>query len=482
MAKKKSVPAKAKLTKKEAHKQQWAPANLHIATSDFLSETMDAMANEYNSSDICVAGEAGRILVGVPCPSLAFEYLIQNTVYPFGRISQIVGAEGSCKSAFGFEIVRWCRRRCGGLGVLFENEHKYSPDYAMSILGHDDPGAMGHVPCEDMEDWQSKIQFWLARAKKRMTGTKESPGSGRVWPAVLILDSLTGSLARATVGNIEKEGFAQRRFALEAMMITDFMKKLPEDMRRWPFTLLVVNHLKKKLNEGGPAPRPGADRHKPGGVHMSFQETFEFQLNRLTGRPQKKAKWTEIPLNIELHKNSLGENRRNIDVNLKYWYAKDEASGQMRQHSIWDWHESTIDLLTTLDEPGMKKEIKQIVDLNVASGPSGKTVWSKTLGISEREPVSYNEAGQILNDNAPVLDGLRDLFGIKRRKPFQPGVDYLNQLELEQSRIEEEIAHAESLEVPRAEARAVAAKNAREQTKGAGEIEQEMELDLGDDE
>ena len=465
-----------KVTKKAAHAALWAPSNLHNATSDFLAETMEAMSVEYASSNICVAGEAGRLVIGIPLPSLAFEYLIQNDVYPLGRVAQIVGAEGSCKSAFAFEIVRWCRKHCGGLGALFENERKYSADYAMSILGHNDPRAMGLIECDDMEDWQSKIQSWLALAKKRMTGTKENPGSGRIWPAVLILDSLTGSLSRDTVANIEKEGFAQRRFALEAMKITDFMKKMPADMQRWPFTLLVINHLKKKLNETGPAARPGADRHKPGGVHMAFQETFEFQLTRQAGRPKKLANWTELPIGIELFKNSLGENRRDISVNIKYWTETNEETGEIQQQTVFDWHESTIDLLTTLDVAGARAAIKKIVDLNVITTNEGKKVHSKALGISEKAALPWSDAGALLMQTPKVVEPLRDLFGIKRRKPFQPGMDYLQQLEMETDRIRQEIERAETIEIPKQAAKAKKLKEVEAQDYG-DEVEGEIDME-----
>lgn len=465
-----------KVSKKAAHAAHWAPGNIHNATSDFLAETMEAMSVEYASSNICVAGEAGRLVIGIPLPSLAFEYLIQNDVYPLGRVAQIVGAEGSCKSAFAFEVVRWVRKHCGGLGALFENERKYSADYAMSILGHNDPRAMGLIECDDMEDWQSKIQSWLTLAKKRMTGTKENPGSGRIWPAVLILDSLTGSLSRDTVANIEKEGFAQRRFALEAMKITDFMKKMPADMQRWPFTLLVINHLKKKLNETGPAARPGADRHKPGGVHMAFQETFEFQLTRMAGRPKKLANWTELPINIELFKNSLGENRRNIDVNIKYWTEPNEETGEIQQQTVFDWHESTIDMLTTLETAGIKTAIKKIVDLSVTNTNEGKKVYSKALGISEKAALPFTDAGALLMQTPKVVEPLRDLFGIKRRKPFQPGVDYLEQLEMETDRIRQEIERAETIEIPKQAAKAKKLKEVEAQDYGE---EVEAEVDMG---
>lgn len=445
-----------KVTKKQKQAQDWSVDNIASATGAFLDASLASVREEYNEANACVIGDAGRFIVGLPCPSLSFEYVIQNTCFPLGRVTQVVGLAGCCKSAFCFEVVRWCRQHCKGIGVLFENERKYSSDFALSILGYDDPKSLGYIPCSSMEDWQSKMQSWIGLAKKKMTGNKESPGSGRIWPAVLILDSLMGSLSQDTVKSIEKAGYAERRFAIEAMKVTDFLKKVPVDFDNWPFLLLVVNHLKKSQDaQGNPV------RGRAGGKLVEFQETFEFELSRLKQKPIKYADRTELHLNLQCFKNSLGEMRRNTDINVQYWTEEDPETGISRQRTVWDWHGSTISLLLTLDEPGMSRKIKEIVDLQKVTGPKGTAVWSKTLGISQKAPVPFFEAGQLLDQTPAVKDALREVFGIKSRKIFQPGIDYLEQLGMSEVAARTAINHATQIEIPAAEQTAVRLKQER---------------------
>lgn len=416
-----SVKPKAKLTKKELHAQKWGSANIADATAAFLEESMRSMSAEYGSSDICVAGKAGELVIGLPAPSISFEYLIQNNVYPCQRITQALGEEGSCKSAFGFEVTRWAGK-CGGIGTLFETEKKYSPDYSISIIGWDDPNRLGVIPCKTMEDWQSRLLAWIDKAKYAMTGTKEKPGSGRTWPGVLIIDSIMGALSQNTEKDLDTRGYAERRFPIEAMKLTDYLKNLPTNIEGWPFLVIAVNHLKLSKDDRG-----NTVRGRAGGKQLSFGETFELEFSKRSRRPKTFADRKELTINITCFKNSLGETGRNIDVPVIWWHEPDPATGEMRQKTVWDWHASTTDLLMTLDEPGITTRLKEIVDLRrVNSG--GIKIWSKALGIPESDPQTYHETGKAICKNKAIADELRKLFGIKLRKKFQKGVDYREQL------------------------------------------------------
>ncbi len=436
-----------KLTKKQLHEQQWSGDNIGTGTSAFMREMMSDMRTEYGDSNIAVAGEAGRIVIGVPLPSFAFEYLIQNTVFPLGRLILLLGTEGTCKSGLCFEMVRWFNRRADGVGFLLENETKYSPDWAMSIIGWDRPDVLGHVPTSSVNDWQEKMQYYINRAKKMMTGTKAEPGSGRIWPSLIILDSLMGKLAEETIGNIEKEGHATRHYAVEAAMITDFLKKLPTDIEEWPFSLVVVNHLKKSKDDRG-----FTVRGKAGGKHVGFQETLELELSR-TGKGDFAMVATEDRpeingkhLNLAVYKNALGIDTRDINVDIMWWDEEDPRTGEMRQHTSWDWFGSTVSLL--IDEKKMsavkQKRIRAIVDLNIVKKENSRArVWSKRLGIPESAPVEFSEAGRLIQKDKEVLRGLRREFGIKQRKSFRKGTDYLQQLDELRSQVEAEVAHTE---------------------------------------
>lgn len=387
-----------------------------------LRESIAVARKEYGDLNICAASEADRIVIGLPLPSLAFEYLIQNTVWPLGRFTQIVGKPGCCKSALTFEMARWFGLNAG-VAYLFENETKYSPDWPLSIIGYpasEDDEILVHTPCTSVDDWQSKLQFQIALNKKQMM-RKEI---GRKFPVLYIVDSLMGKLAMESQGTIEKEGSAGRSFPVEALMINSFLKKIPQDLEEWPMCLVATNHLKPAKDAAG---RP--ERHKAGGHAPNFQETFELEMSRDANAniclvDPNGFEINGLKLVISCKKNSLGETDRQIRAEVRWTYEEDETTGEFRQVTKWDWAGSTVKLLSSFDKGHRNDKIKEIVDIQ----GSGNKWYSKTYGIKSDEAVSATELGELIEADEPVKAELRKLFGIKPRKVFQADIDYVKQL------------------------------------------------------
>lgn len=400
-------------------------AELSRFTSTFLQESCLAARKEYGNANISVAGEAGRMVVGIPLPGLAMEYLIQNSVWPLSRFAQIVGTEGTCKSALTFEMARWFRKS-SGIAYLFENETKYSPDYALSIIGYPkdpDDEVLLHIPCDSVEDWQDKIQKICDWCRTKMAPTK-GEGIGRVFPVLLILDSLMGKLSLETQGNIEKTGFADRAFPKEALQINGFMKKFPQDLEEWPMFFAAVNHLKPQKSASGPI-----ERNKAGGRAPNFQETFELELKRDANAnirlvDNDNFEVGGLKLIMVCKKNSLGETDRKIHVEIRWVYREDPATGLIRQHTKWDWPSATTRLLMDFKEGHRAQRIKEVVDIH----GTGNKLWSTALGVTSADPLNPHDLGVLIEQNEDMKRELRRLFGIKERKHFEPGRDYLDQL------------------------------------------------------
>jgi hypothetical protein len=387
-------------------------------------------------------GEAGRIVVGLPLPSLSLEYLLQNDAFPLSRMTQVVGTEGTCKSALCFEMARWFKQS-SGVTYLFENETKYSPDFAQSIIGYTDASGdyecLAHYPCDSMEDWQSKIQYTVGQIREMMVKkTAANPDPvGRIFPVLLVLDSISGKLSRESSERIEKTGFAGRQHPVEALSITNFLKKFPQDIEEWPISFVAVNHLKPSKGPTG-----AIERNKAGGRGISFQETFELELKRarvskvnLVDPDDDGFQIGGNNLRVICRKNSLGETHREIPVSILWKHQRCHVTDQMRQFSKWDWASSTVDFLDAFDAGKRRDMIRDIVDLHKATG--GRW-WSKSLGVPKDDPIPKSEIGDLIDKNEALKAPLRDLFGIKTRKKFEVGVDYLAQLEvLKQEAVED---------------------------------------------
>lgn len=417
----KEVPAK-KVVKKRVQTPSDALASIGTVRSSMFAASIAVARKEFSDKNICAAGDANKIVIGLPLPCLALEFLIQNTVWPLGRFTQIVGKHGTCKSALTFEMMRWFKDSMG-LAYLFENETKYSPDLALSIIGYPatpDDEILAHIPCDSVDDWQSKLQTMIKWCKDQML-KKEV---GKKFPVLFVVDSLMGKLARESQEKIEKTGHADRSHPIEAMMINSFLKKVPQDIEEWPMCLVATNHLKPSKNDQGLPERKIA-----GGAAPGFQETFELEMSRdasakINQVDEENFEVGGLKLVLACKKNSLGETDRKIKASVKWVHREDEETGESRQYTEWDWPAATVSLLTSY-EGHRKERIDEIVHI----GGNGNKLYSKTYGIPSSEPVDPHTLGKLIEADEDAKIKLRKLFGIKARKVYQPGVDYNKQLE-----------------------------------------------------
>ena len=401
-------------------------------------------ATEYADPFIAVAGEAGRIVVGIAVP-FAYEYLIQNSVLPMGRMTCVVGKTHCNKSALTYEFFRWLRPYAGQ-GYLVENETKASPDLAHSIIGYQDEGVVtpwSIIPSYSVEDWQGKLQA-IADGLRGQWVTKSDANPfppGRVFPAIITLDSIMGKLSEESQAKIEELGHSGRAHAHEALIITSYLKKYPQDIAAWPIHFVAVNHLKPKKAEQG----HHIERNKAGGVHIDFQQTFEIELSKL-----KKIERVDHDehegfkvggnvIQMRCFKNGLGEDQHRIQVPIIWYNRRFEGpkGSEVRQYTKWDWDSAAVELLTAgFKEKTYLDKVREIVDIHQVTG--GK-YWSKALDVPKSDPLPKSDLGRKLTRHRQIRNDLRDLFGIKRRKVFRKGVDYLEQIEVLREDVEDQM-------------------------------------------
>ena len=194
-----------------------------------------------------------------------------------------------------------------------------------------------------------------------------------------------------------------------------------------PLSIIGVNHLKMMGDESG-----ALQRNIPGGTAVKFAETFEIQS---TGHFQKVYKhYAAAFLKLETFKNSLGAKRRKLDVEMRWWYVIDEATGIPRQYTAFDWHTATTQLLLNL-KGETKSKVDDILDLHENDTATGggdgmivKRVWSEKLGVPRSETRNPCQIGMMLESRPDLLDALYTALDINRHPFFQPGISYQEQL------------------------------------------------------
>lgn len=446
-----------KLTKKDQEKLEtsWKGRNRGKTLDAFFSAQAELARKQFGHKSVFLGSEADTLVIGIPCPSLAFEFVIAQDCFPLGLVMQIVAKHGVGKSGLLAEIGRWFNDAGGGM-VLCENETKFNPHWYRSIMGKSRFDRMQLHRCKSVEDWQRHLTWAMKKMKSDLEGTKEAPGPGRTVPVLFGVDSIMGKMSeenqekvlgaaikpkkgkkgeaaegpqkRGTTG----DGFAAARsFPIEAGSITKYLRTIPQEFDEWPFGLVLINHLRMKTDDMG-----HAERNKTGGEQVNFQESFELELKKIGGHKKKIecAEFEGIPLELSCEKNSFGPTHRRIQTRVLWWDEIEEATGDTVQKTAWDWDWSTTHLLNSQlsgekSSPRIRAALKAIdFDLTCPSAADVEnTAWSKAVGVSAKDPVTWSEMGALIREDKDLMDRLRRALRITRR-PLLAG-DYLAQLD-----------------------------------------------------
>lgn len=397
-----------------------------------FEEVCEQAKSEFGSDAVFSGGEEDKLAVCLAVPSLSVRWLLQQEGLPLSRFIMLIGEQESFKSSFTDEVIGWHRRHGRGGGVKIEVESKDWPELRQSILQYD-MRAYKSVLCSNVDGeggWMPALSFWIQKIKSRFQplvqsgerkGQAKADATGRIAAFCFVIDSLMSGLAETNYDKIDADGAPKMSFPVEARKISDYLKVMPKWIRGWPMTVIGINHKKVNKNPDGTV-----TVSIPGGKSLKFHESMEIDMRRI-GREGERIRDREkfVRVSLETTKNSTSS-RGSIEVEVVWWFDEDDRNelGQPKQRTIFDWHSATIELLSGF-EGGRKTEIDEIVDLHL--NRDTRRVWSDALGIPEKKPVRWREAGAMLEERPDLLGRLYDVLGIRRRVLFKPGLDFLSQ-------------------------------------------------------
>lgn len=443
-----------KLTKKQKIQlEAWQGAGRGKQLDILIQRHVEGCRKKFGHHAVMMGSDTDKLVLSIPMYGghgpkaahypgcLPMEYVLGQDGFLLGLCYQIVAKYGVGKSAKLAEIMRWFNLAGGG-AELEEAEDKFNPIWYRSIMGDEEYERMIYNHCTSVEDWQRRLTFGTKSMQNLLLGTAEEPGPGRTVPFVLGVDSIMGKSSEETQENIlgapgkngkrgkTGTGNASRGFPIEALVITRYMRTYPGLLSNWPFSLVLVNHLRINKDDAG-----NTVRQKAGGEQVNFQESFELELKKVGGHKKmiRTADWEGFPLEISNEKNSFGVGHRKIQTRLIWWYEDDPETGKWKQKTIWDWDWATVHMLwhnTAGDkaDPGIKANL---ADMGFhLSCPKTSDIenlaWSKTLGMKEGDAMPWSELGALIREDAGLMNKLRDALRIVRR-PRLKG-DYLQQL------------------------------------------------------
>lgn len=260
-----------------------------------------------------------------------------------------------------------------------------------------------------------------------LIGTKENPGPGKTVPCVVAIDSLAGATSTEIQEKILKEGNANRTHPVNALKNTIYLTGIKKQFENWPFTLLVVNHLKEKTDDMG-----NTHHYTLGGQSFNFHESFELQ-NRVWKSKFKNAQFEGIGIRIHCAKNSFGPTGRNIKTRFLWWIEDDPETGEPHDVFLWDWNWALCTLLNEME--GIQKQRLKDRDLVITCKSPKADIEClanfPAIGMGKKEFLPFQEVGQLIQENEEVCDRIRDALNIKRRYVLDRPYDEIVQQHLE---------------------------------------------------
>lgn len=395
-------------------------ANASVAPDGDMLFARMAQAAAKGGSIGFPASKARDRIRGIGLPSLSLWYLFAANILPFSRVIQIVGATGSCKTAFLFELYRWFGK-WSGMGGFNDNETKDSAVLRDSIIR--DEAILNLIDCQhtdDIESWMALLYAWIGEADAVCGGTSEKKGCGWNWPLLYGHDSLMSTQLKAKVEEMKNTGYKQD-YARHAPAIYQFFRTYPPMLRDRPVVAAFTNHCNVSTDKQG-----HQVRQKPGGNSIGYMETTEIDMQRIADIDTSSQ--AGIRIRFKMMKNSLGPSRRLIVVNMLWTTYADPITGMTRQLTMWDWPAATIDMLLARQKyAGMWKNINEIVDIHKINN---NKAWSNELGVPKEKATTFSRLGRLLEARADIVLALCPILGIHHFGEFMPGIDYATQLTL----------------------------------------------------
>ena len=397
---------------KESLRSRWSAANSGKSRDGLMQGLLNAARSKFGADRVFGSRqELEQLAIGIPTPSLAFEYLIANDVFPLSSVMMLAGSWGSCKSALSYEFFRWFYE-LNGIAVHIDTENKFDAEFACDIMrvSHDATPIISNR-ASSVEQMQDILTHYLKEVQKMLIGSKEEPGPGKTVPCCFCIDSLAGATSEENQEKISKEGHANRAHPINALKNTHYLSGIKKQFENWPFILLVVNHLKEKIDEMG-----NTQQYTLGGQSFNFHESFEIR-NSVWKSKFKNAQFEGIGVRLHCAKNSFGPTGRKIKTRFLWWIEDNPETGEPRDVFLWDWNWSICTLLNEMD--GIQKQRLTDRDLIIKCKSPAADVEClanfRAVGMGKEEYLPFQEVGQLIQDNPDVCARIRDALNIKKR-------------------------------------------------------------------
>lgn len=213
-----------------------------------VNKSMPGSARRLGASEI-----ASDVVDYISTQSLAIDYAIGRPGIPVGRISLVVGPEGSGKSTLVYHLIAEVQRR-GGIAVLADTETRFDRERALRI--GIDPDNLVWLDGATVERTIQQIDTVVKTAREQVSDEL----------ILVVWDSVA-----STPTEKEVEGaFGEYQVGEHAQLVSQVMRRWARRMANQRIALVIVNQLRESIKFFGRAGGKTMIAEHPLGYHSSL--------------------------------------------------------------------------------------------------------------------------------------------------------------------------------------------------------------------
>ncbi len=297
-------------------KQTTKPAATERRDRSLAATIVSSIAEKYGDGAAQVFDERasiqGAVTGYIPTGCHAINRIIQQAGIPLGRLTTIVGEEGSGKSTMAAHIMAEVQKM-GGLAVLADAENAFDPDRAPA-LGVD----------------ASQV-VWLRSTSLQETINEiiDTIGLIREEAADIPVAIIWDSIAQTPPQEELDDPFGTPHMALHSRYVSAAMRRLIPLIASTQVALVFVNQYREDIGKFGFGPKKTMLAARA----IRFASTVIFELTKI-GKVGDKKEPTGIEVKVYTYKNKVGKPFRTAIVDLLFGGKPGEPAGWDNPASI----------------------------------------------------------------------------------------------------------------------------------------------------
>lgn len=268
----------------------------------------EGAAQVFSERDFIQGAVTGYISTGC----YAINRIVQRDGIPLGRLTTIVGEEGSGKSTMAAQIMAEVQK-LGGLAVIADSENAFDPERAPA-LGVD-PSQVVWLRSTSLQETINEIIDTIGLIRE------EAPDI----PVAIIWDSISQTPPQEELD----DPFGTAHMALHSRYVSAAMRRLIPLIASTKVALVFVNQYREDIGKFGFGPKKTMLAARA----IRFASTVIFELTKI-GKVGNKLEPDGIEVKVYTYKNKVGKPFRIAVVDLLFGGKPDEPAGWDNAGSI----------------------------------------------------------------------------------------------------------------------------------------------------